>query len=948
MPNAFDVGRETVQKTKKEEEGGLLSNIMSAGDFIRPDKLLPAVGGAALQQARALTTLGAAAAAGGDIGKIEGAGNSPLGFLVDVENYKKQRELANSGNEGITGAADKFNAVLGAVSPLAQNLQMGFAQTGLRAGGAVGSGISQTGAFGPRFSPNEGAEKLGIESYGQAAREGRAGALLLGDVLNVAPALKGASAGGALNPLAETAAASKISQAGAALERAPLAPYYVPARGAYRAFERGIVGADAFPKLAALAEKEIPVASRAAGLTEEGAQKIGRRWAGAKVRAEGLKQQGLINRAARQEIDTVQGRIDELEKTAPDSPELAQMYEARDALHSELKADAARETKYEVVRWAHNKAKELGVPAERLQSTNAFGKIINEVSDEMAQGVATREIGDFNPRSMVQRPAPTPTPIPEGTIFPEDLLRSTERRFAEPTPVLGQSNLFEQGISPETIAKGREFAAEGGKPVQLGFEGGASRGISEEAIQASRALEPASVSQGALPGIEPAVAGAETIYPKNIRESLKTSEKLQPRAVREIPEHFTDDSIRAHMRGLDAPTLPEGVGGEAVKMWDQMMTAWKTGVLPLRPAWHSTNIVGNVMGAVLMGEVSPIWFAQNIKRIMKEVDDLEKGHPSELLGASTGRGLGVETARDIAGISEKGLQGKVKRAAQKSYGFNQKVDDFSHVAVALHELDRQLAAGISRDAAVNAAEAFSLKTMGDFGNMSAGERSMVRRVLPFYPWYKHVSKATLRFPMENPGRFLQAQALANRLTPGQETPEGAGYLKGAIPTGGGGFLRIGGDIGLGVENNPLLDPTSTFQGAAPPIQWLGAAAGLNLARGRELQTAPGQSRASAIGGYAINQLPITKTLADLADTVRGQGGIVRGDTRAPIISGGRPIEESAQGAGFLPASAIQYLTGLNYQKPNLKAAAKREKKAEKTQKSKEKSYQKAVKKAPKK
>lgn len=997
------------------DENTAAANVRGATDFLNPSNLATAATGMAVQQARALPTALATAhlAATGQLNDqgIKSVEQSPLSFGFDTANLRKQQELFNR-NEGATGIADKINAGMGLVAPALPNITESFAQTGLRGGAAVGAGITQTGLAGPRLTPNQAAELIGVPSYGQAAEQGQAGAMALGDILNIAPALKGASFAGAANPIPE-AAGAKIAQAGAALERAPLAPYSVPAKATYEALQRGMFGADVAPSLARMAEKEIPVVSNLAGRGEQVLKDVSGRWANAYQRAEGLRQQGITNREARPLIDTLQGKIndleaaqgaaspqleasvaadnaakfkaaeldsmpendpgraaaqteldqlqaraDELRAQVPDSAELQDAYAAREDLHSELKADALRETKYQLARKADAMAKKLNIPADRLVPTNAFGKIFEEVNNELATNAVERApVGaDFKARPiMAPATAPTPKTLPEGP-FAEDLLAQRERRFAEPTPVLGQPGLFDQGISPKTIAKGREFAATQGKPVQLGLgESATPKGISQEAIQAAKNVEPASVSQLGLPGIEPASAGSvESLYRgeagKAIRSELKANEKLSPGAVREIPENFSDKYIEASLKGLATPTLPEGFAGKGLKYYDNMITAWKTGVLPLRPAWHTSNIVGNAMGAMLMGEVSPIWFAQNIKRIMGEVDALQKGGKSELVGASTGRGLGVEIASDLQNVGDKGLLGKMKRGAQKSYEFNEKVDDFSHVAVALHELDRQLAAGVPVAQAVDAAEAFSLKTMGDFGNMGAGERTFIRRALPFYPWYKHIAKATLRFPMENPARFLQSQAWANRVTGGpQAQPAGAEYLGGMVPMGGGRFLSVGGaDLGMNVENNPLLNPTNTFTGVAPPLQWLAAANGLNLARGRELQTAPGQNRASAMAGYAINQLPILKMPADVLDTIRGEGGIVRGDTRAPIVSGGHPILQSAQGIGPLPASAISYLTGATYQEPNLPAAAARAKKAEKTAATQEKAYQKAVKKKPKK
>lgn len=844
MP-AFGFSNEA--EAKKKEEGGLLANVGSAVEFLRPDKLLPAFVGAGLQQARAIPTMASAAAAGGDIEKIEAAGNSPLGFLVDVENVKKQQELANR-NEGATGIADKFNAVLGGISPVAQNLQLGFAETGLRGGAAVGSGITQTGLAGPKLSPNEAAELIGVPSYGQAASKGQAGAMLLGDVLNVAPGLKGAGAATKANPLAGTAAGSKIAQAGAALEMAPIAPYALPARGIYKGIQRGVVDATAFPRLAQIAEKEIPVLSAAAAIPESAAQAVGDKWAGAATRAEGLKQQGIINRSP--EYAPEIAKYEELIKETPAGPLLDEYTAGYQDLINRAKAEARTEAQYNIVRWADKQAKELGVAPEKLNPTTALGRIVEEVDGEL-------------------------NAVPAG---------STSEAFQAP-----------------------------GTPGQLSFE-----------------------------GIDPASAGAVSdLYPRNIREGLKASEKVDTQtAVRNIPANFTDDLIESHMRGLDAPALPKGLGGKAIQGYDTMMKAWKDQVLALRPAWHTTNLVGNTMGALLMGEVSPIWFSKNAKRIMEESQK-----PRELTGQAMGRGIGAEVIAEAAGQAPKGgkLRQGYRKATEKSYKVNQGVDDFAHTAVALSKFDELVAQGMPVTEARQAAEAFSLRTMGDFGNMSAGERAVIRRISPFYPWYKHQAKATFRFPMENPGRFAQSQAFANRLTPGQERPEGAEFLGRFTPMGGGQFLSVGGDIGVGdPSGSPILNPKMMLSGLTPPAQAVMAAAGYDPRKGGALQAAPGQSWLSGAAGYALNQSATSKLGADVVDQLKGEGGLVRGSTRAPIVSGGRPIADSKRGGPLLP-----FLTGVSVQEPDLAGAKKRSRKAEKTEATKAKNYRKAAKKRPK-
>lgn len=900
MPSAFDAARKNAPASKKEEEGGLLNNIMSAGEFLRPDKLLPAFAQAGIQQSKAGATALAGAimlgSGGIDEERLKRLDESKLSFMTDTENLRKQRDIANT-RGGAGGIADKINAAIGTVSPVFQNVQFGFANTGLRGGAALGSGITQTGLAGPRITPNEAAEMLGVESYGQAAQKGQAGSLLLGDILNVAPALKGAGVASKANPLANTAAGARIAEAGSMLERAPLAPYSVPAKSVYRGVQRATVDATAFPKLAGIAEKNIPVASKLASGAEGAAQWAGDKWAGAAVRAEGLKQQGLINRSEEYALplSELETNIKAMAKEGADEATLAPLLEEYQTIQNQAKAEALRETKYSMVRWADEQARKLGVAPEKLQPTNAFGRIVQEVDDELAQQVT----------------APGLSSLEE---FPE-AMSGISRKTA---PAVEAEALRPRGIPAEggqVGSAGRRLEQDIKKAypdIEAGFTG-----------KVTKAGDKVPAGAGKLPEGAPVTPAAEL-------------------ATRNIPENFTDRLIESHMKGLDAPALPKGLGGKALQGYDTLMKTWKDQVLALRPAWHTTNMIGNAMGAMMMGEVSPIWFAKNAKRVMEEAQN-----PAELTGMAMGRGIGAEALAENVGKAPKG--GKVRqgygKAVEKSYKFNQGVDDFMHTAVALNKLDELLANGVPYAEARNAAESFSLKTMGDFGNMSAGERAIIRRVSPFYPWYKHQAKATLRFPMENPARFAQSQAWGNRVSGGgNEAPEGAEFLRRFAPLGGGKFLSVGGDIGVGdPTNSPIFNPSMAIGALTPAAQLPLAAAGIDPRKGGKLEAAPGQSKLSAAAGYLLNQSATTKLGADVADQLRGQGGIVRGSTRAPIVADGRPIADSKVGGPLLP-----FLTGLSIQEPDLRSAAKREKKKQKTEKSKEKSYNKAVKKKPKK
>jgi hypothetical protein len=84
--------------------------------------------------------------------------------------------------------------------------------------------------------------------------------------------------------------------------------------------------------------------------------------------------------------------------------------------------------------------------------------------------------------------------------------------------------------------------------------------------------------------------------------------------------------------------------------------------------------------------------------------------------------------------------------------------------------------------------------LGDFLNLSQVERTFVRRAVPFWAWYKAITRVAFKLAIDNPGRALILQKLAlvgqEQLQAdfGGQVPD---FLKGAVPIGtGGGSVKV--------------------------------------------------------------------------------------------------------------------------------------------------------------
>jgi hypothetical protein len=265
-----------------------------------------------------------------------------------------------------------------------------------------------------------------------------------------------------------------------------------------------------------------------------------------------------------------------------------------------------------------------------------------------------------------------------------------------------------------------------------------------------------------------------------------------------------------------------GSGGRAEqfakRFYDAPMRAWKASILALSPRWHVGNVLGNATMAMVGTGMDPVTYA----RRMREAYDLMKrdaDSPVELVDPSlTKRGL---TAEDLMKSEESGRTNLVSRLVRKSYEFNGIVDDTNRLAIYLEQMDRLTPTDIlhfkSRhpefanmpEAQVRneAAIRYSLDVAGDFTRLTPMERQVFRRVIPFYPWIRHITKLAYRLPVTAPTRVAWLMHLSDLY--GDEAP--LPFLEGSVPLGGENFLRL-------PNLNPfgdVLNPGETAGGAGP-------------------------------------------------------------------------------------------------------------------------------------
>jgi GNAT superfamily N-acetyltransferase len=150
----------------------------------------------------------------------------------------------------------------------------------------------------------------------------------------------------------------------------------------------------------------------------------------------------------------------------------------------------------------------------------------------------------------------------------------------------------------------------------------------------------------------------------------------------------------------------------------------------------------------------------------------------------------------------------------------------------------------------------------NFAALGPYERRYVRMAIPFWGWYKFITKVAYRLPVEYPGR---ANVLANLGMLGAGYEEELGnrpdWLQGIIPLGEEkgrlSYLSTLGQNPFGSFINPLsqqgaIEGALSLGQASPPIQALLSAFGLDTLRGGEVPISPEQGVAPDYFGSLID------------------------------------------------------------------------------------------------
>ena len=274
-----------------------------------------------------------------------------------------------------------------------------------------------------------------------------------------------------------------------------------------------------------------------------------------------------------------------------------------------------------------------------------------------------------------------------------------------------------------------------------------------------------------------------------------------------------------------AETLMQGKNSKGIweMMFDMTTAGFKRKVLGLSPKWFINNRIGNGIMAALKGVMPQDYIkALNITDDLlpealrtKSMYEAEKtiigrtgggnnstfGKVMRLLGGEfidTSELIGIQKAK--ANIANSlAIPGKVMNTITDSmFSFNQKFEDWERKAAYIHSVDsvgkkmmkttgqnivkqdELLKYVVDNENVMNEVLKDVDNTLGDYINMTSVERRQLRKIIPFYSWFRTITRYTLSLPESNPFRANLVNKISMALN--QENEDLPEYQKGAVRT----------------------------------------------------------------------------------------------------------------------------------------------------------------------
>jgi hypothetical protein len=337
--------------------------------------------------------------------------------------------------------------------------------------------------------------------------------------------------------------------------------------------------------------------------------------------------------------------------------------------------------------------------------------------------------------------------------------------------------------------------------------------------------------------------------------------------------------LPAGMRKTLVPYWNPKPPGVVLRALEKTNAKFKGAVLPFSIRWQLGDAISNMMMAGMAGGVDPITMFARMRDAKKLMDTpegarlLDQSIPESGLFFDEQEWLRgpFKTKAERRDLPVLGQRRPVRAVQQGSYRLNEFTNRIQRQGFFLEKLDRQLREkGINLDnigeagaqlddpkiqAAIEKAVKDTAFVLGDMSNLSPFERRVMRQVMPFYPWMRHVSKLASGLAIDHPARLVFMMRVGSLAASG-DMDDLPPFLQGSVEGPGGWWQTSFMNPLADVEALPALSPQGALRSLAPGIKLTASAlTGGDLNRGGLQLTRPADTgNRDWYGRDAINPL----------------------------------------------------------------------------------------------
>lgn len=209
---------------------------------------------------------------------------------------------------------------------------------------------------------------------------------------------------------------------------------------------------------------------------------------------------------------------------------------------------------------------------------------------------------------------------------------------------------------------------------------------------------------------------------------------------------------------LDMPPL-------LVRMFDQATDFWRGMTLAFSPRWYINNIIGNTILSSMAG-VSPLSYLQSKMKMFDEIYPDELMTTGLVFSEATERSLRFSSARMFSRLYDvnANIENFYRRAAYYDRATKlARKELMGKTVFGFHnsnEMLEQLKAIKNDPALRNRVMDQVHEFLFDYSRMDPLERTWIRRIIPFWSWYKNIGKNFYLMPLRHPKKMFVLKTLA--------------------------------------------------------------------------------------------------------------------------------------------------------------------------------------------